>query len=78
MSAVQFKDRIVMVTGAATGIGRATALAFQQQGAKIVIGDVDARGEDTAAAITAEGGYARFVDTDASQATSVQALVDAI
>ena len=78
MSERQFNDRVVMVTGAATGIGRTTALTFAQQGAKIIIDDVDAGGEDTVAAITATDGHARFVESGISQAALVQALVDTI
>lgn len=69
MSEGQFNDHIVMVTGATTGISRVIALAFVQQGARIIIGEVDVRDEDRVVAITAAGGYTRFVETDVSQAT---------
>ena len=46
-----FKDKVVVVTGAASGIGRATAQKFAEAGARVVVADVDAaRGEEAAAA----------------------------
>ena len=60
--------KVVVVTGGARGIGGATARVAAQQGASVVIGDVlAAEGEDTAAAITAEGGRCLFVRADVSQ-----------
>jgi NAD(P)-dependent dehydrogenase (short-subunit alcohol dehydrogenase family) len=71
-----FEGRTVLITGAATGIGRATALAFAGAGAAVVIGDVDQRAEDTAAEITAAGGRAVFLRTDVTDSAQVKALVD--
>ena len=45
---IDFEGRTVLITGAATGIGRATALAFAAARAAVVIGDVDPRAEATA------------------------------
>jgi NAD(P)-dependent dehydrogenase (short-subunit alcohol dehydrogenase family) len=67
----------VLITGAATGIGQATALAFAAQGAQVMIGDVDPRAGDTVARITATGGRARFRACDVAVRTDVDALVDA-
>ena len=74
---LDYTGQVVLITGAASGIGRAAALAFAAQGAKLMIGDVSEGAADTAARIRAEGGDARFVHTDVAQATSVQALVAA-
>ena len=52
MSAV-FSGKTVLVTGGATGIGRATCVAFANAGAAVLIGDVDDRAAETVAAITA-------------------------
>jgi NAD(P)-dependent dehydrogenase (short-subunit alcohol dehydrogenase family) len=72
---LDFTGKTVLITGAATGIGRATALAFAARGAVVVIGDVDSRGEETAQDIEAEGGTALFLKTDVSKADQVEALV---
>lgn len=72
-----FAGKVVLVTGASSGIGRATALAFGRNGAKVVIGDFDEKAAETASLITQEGGEALFVKTDVSQASLVEALVQA-
>ena len=72
---IDFEGRTVLITGAATGIGRATALAFAAARAAVVIGDVDPRAEDTASEIIAAGGKAAFQKTDVSDNAQVQALV---
>jgi NAD(P)-dependent dehydrogenase (short-subunit alcohol dehydrogenase family) len=58
---MMFEDKSVVITGAATGIGRATAIAFARAGAAVMIGDVDARAAETVALIEAAGGRAAFV-----------------
>ena len=72
-----FEGKVVLVTGASTGIGRATAIAFANAGARLILGDVDKRSADTAEAIVSAGGEARFVLTDVSDSESVRALVEA-
>jgi len=68
--------RVALITGAAAGIGRATALAFGDGGAKVVVSDrtVD-RGEETAHAIEQRGGSAIFVGADVSRPADVERLV---
>lgn len=69
-----------LVTGGSSGIGRATAIAYAREGAKVVIGDVEqaTKGvEETIAIIKSSGGEARFVPTDVSKAEEVKRLVDA-
>ena len=73
----RFTGKAVLITGAATGIGRATALAFAREGAAVMIGDVDARAQDTVALIVAEGGNAAFCETDVRKAADLDALVAA-
>lgn len=73
----QFSGKAVLITGGATGIGRATALAFAEQGASVLIGDVDARAAETASMIDAKGGKAAFLHTDVTDPAAVNALVDA-
>ena len=70
-------DKVILVTGAASGIGRASAVLFAQQGAKVIVADRDRRGgEETAAMIEGDGGEARFALMDVTEETQVQSGVD--
>ena len=70
--------KIALVTGAAQGIGRASALAFAREGAKVMVSDVNAAGgEETVKLISQAGGDARFTRCDVSTESEVQALVQA-
>lgn len=71
--------RIILVTGGSTGIGRATAAILAQQGATVVIADVqDAEGEKTVAEITAAGGRAEYQHVDVGNDPEVAALIAGI
>lgn len=72
---LDFTEKVVLVTGGSTGIGRATSLAFARQGATVVIGDVDERSVETIELIEQAGGTGLFVRTDVSAAAQVEALV---
>ncbi|RLL43587.1 SDR family oxidoreductase [Oceanobacillus piezotolerans] len=76
MSVKDFENRVVLITGAATGIGRATALAFSRRGAKVAIGDVDERANETVELIQKEGGEAAFFKTDVTNSEQVKSLVE--
>jgi NAD(P)-dependent dehydrogenase (short-subunit alcohol dehydrogenase family) len=68
--------QVALVTGAANGIGRATAQAFAQQGVKVVVSDVDTKGgEATVELIRAAGGDATFIRCDVTRDAEVKALV---
>ena len=69
-----FSDKIVLVTGAAAGIGEATARAFAAQGAKVVLADIDKNGELVAQDICAQDHLAVFHTCDVSDTKSVKAL----
>ena len=75
---MQFQDRSVIVTGAAGGIGRATAVQFAKEGARLTLTDRDTvRGEETMSAVRAAGGTAQFIDGDVATEPFVEHLVDA-
>src|ERR671925_1664143 len=70
------EGKVALVTGGASGIGRATALTFAREGAKLVVADLNADGgQQTVHMITENGGEATFVQTDVSRAVEVQALI---
>ncbi|MEZ4502317.1 MAG: glucose 1-dehydrogenase [Dehalococcoidia bacterium] len=70
----EFEGRVAVVTGAANGIGRATALAFAREGASVVVADIE-DGASVASEIEAAGGAAAFVQTDVSDAAQVERLM---
>lgn len=70
----QFKNKVVLVTGAAKGIGESAAQAFAAQGAKVVLVDIDKEGEQVAQDICAQGYEAVFQTCDVSNSESVTAL----
>ena len=72
----RLKNKVALVTGAARGIGKAVAEVFAQEGAQVVLGDVEREaGEAAAEAIRAAGGTARFVFCDVGDKTQVDALI---
>jgi NAD(P)-dependent dehydrogenase (short-subunit alcohol dehydrogenase family) len=72
----KLNGKVALVTGAGGGIGRAAALLFAHEGAKVVIGNRDEKaGAETVALIEAKGGTAAFQRTDISRPGDAQALV---
>jgi NAD(P)-dependent dehydrogenase (short-subunit alcohol dehydrogenase family) len=73
---VQFRDTVVIVTGAASGINRAIGLRFAREEATVVIADVNAAGaEETATQVRAAGGRALAVKTDVRRRDEIDAMV---
>jgi len=73
---VRFQDKVVVVTGAGSGIGKATALAFGREGAKVAAADIDAASaQATAEQIEAVGGQAEALQVDVSVAADVERMV---
>lgn len=69
--------KIALITGAGTGIGRATARAMAAEGAKIVVAEINAAsGEQTAHIVTQAGGACIAVTTDVTREDSVQAAIE--
>ena len=76
---MRLKDKVAIVTGATRGIGRAIAVRFGQEGARVaVVGRDEEMGRETVRLIEAAGGQAMFVPTDVSDSAQVQAMVDAV
>ena len=68
--------RVAIVTGGGSGMGDATARLFAEQGAAVVVADINCKnGEETAEAIRATGGRARFVQADVSNEAAVEAMI---
>lgn len=73
----QFKDQVVIVTGGGSGIGRATALAFAREGARVMVADITEKdAQETVAQVAAQGGVAQAFTVDVSKAEQVNALVE--
>jgi NAD(P)-dependent dehydrogenase (short-subunit alcohol dehydrogenase family) len=72
-----FKGKVVLVTGAGSGLGRASALTFAREGAKVVVGDIDDKGgQQTVEMVRKAGGEALFVKADVTKEAEVEALVN--
>ncbi len=74
---MKLKDRVVVITGAASGIGRASALEFAREGARVVVADINAAGaQETVKQVEALGAPACAMQTDVADPESVQRLVE--
>ena len=71
-----FENKVALVVGATSGIGRATAVAFAREGAKVVVaGRRESEGEDTVRLILETGGEGIFVKTDVTMESEVEDLI---
>src|SRR3989338_11213009 len=72
---MRLQNKIAIITGAGSGIGRGSALAFAREGAKVVVADwTEAGGRETVELISRQGGDALFVKTDVSSAADAENL----
>ncbi len=69
------QDKVALVTGAASGIGRATALAMAREGAFVVVSDIDAEGGEETVTLIGDESRAAFVHADVTDPAAVDALV---
>jgi NAD(P)-dependent dehydrogenase (short-subunit alcohol dehydrogenase family) len=77
-TAQSFAGNVVVVTGGGSGMGRAAALAFGREGARVMVADIHgAAAESTAALVREGGGEARSAAMDVSQAVQVEAMIEA-
>jgi dihydroanticapsin dehydrogenase len=74
---MRLKGKIAVITGAATGLGEATALLFAEEGARVVVADVDdTGGEGAASEIRKKGAEAQFVHADIAQESDARTIAD--
>ena len=74
----RFADKVALVTGATSGIGRATALAFAREGARVVVADVASDGnQETERLIERDGGHALAVTCDVTRSDAIAAALHA-
>jgi NAD(P)-dependent dehydrogenase (short-subunit alcohol dehydrogenase family) len=73
---VRLKDKVAIVTGGGSGIGRASALRLAQEGARVTVADVaEEQGRETLRLLEAKGGAGLFIRTDVSRAADVERMV---
>lgn len=74
---MRLKDKVALITGSGSGIGRATAILFAKEGAKVAVADyVRNAGEETVEIIKNAGGEAFFISVDVSNANDVQKMIE--
>ena len=72
---MRLKGKNAVITGAASGVGRASSLLFAREGASIACVDIDAAmGEETAAMVRKEGGEAIFIETDLADPAAIERM----
>jgi NAD(P)-dependent dehydrogenase (short-subunit alcohol dehydrogenase family) len=73
---MRLAGKVAIITGAASGIGRATAMRFAQEGARVVVADINAAGgQETAELVKSQGGEAAFIATDIGRETDLEQMI---
>ncbi|WP_026699763.1 SDR family NAD(P)-dependent oxidoreductase [Salibacterium aidingense] len=76
---MQLKNKVTLITGAGSGIGRQTALLFAEEGATVIVNDIDpGKGNETKNRIRHKGGEAYYFQADTTQAVSVKEMMETI
>lgn len=74
---MRLKDKVILITGSGSGIGKSTALLFAKEGAQVIVNDVNAdKGVETTQEILEAGGDSLFVQADVTDPESVKAMVN--
>jgi NAD(P)-dependent dehydrogenase (short-subunit alcohol dehydrogenase family) len=68
-------QKVALITGSASGIGRAGALLFSQEGSTVVVADIDPRGKEVVDEIKKQGHEAHFIQVDVSSVTAIQKMI---
>ncbi|MDF7819470.1 glucose 1-dehydrogenase [Runella sp. MFBS21] len=72
---MRLKDKVALITGGSSGIGRETALLFAQEGAAVVVADINEAAKETVELIEKQGGKAAYIRTDVSKASDCENMV---
>ncbi len=74
---MRLEGKVAIISGAASGIGQATAIRFAAEGARVIVADINRiGGEETVATIASTGGEAAFIETDVGDEAALQQMVD--
>jgi NAD(P)-dependent dehydrogenase (short-subunit alcohol dehydrogenase family) len=76
---MRLKDKVILITGSVSGIGKSTALLFGKEGAKVIVNDLnEQQGNETVDEIRQAGGEAMFIKADVTKAVEIEAMVNQI
>ncbi|HZG85053.1 glucose 1-dehydrogenase [Paenibacillus sp.] len=76
---MRLADKVALITGSGSGIGKSSALLFAREGATVVVNDLDAeKGQETVNDIVSAGGKASFYQADVTNPEQVRAMIDAV